>query len=176
MSYNTVYDNGTKLCSVCKLIKPITDFYSNKSRSTKVYSSCKVCFKPTLEYPKVTDFEIVFSEQELKDEMWVTILIDKEPYPYRVSNLGRVFSVKNNMICKYSFDQRGYPQVVIYGKKRVSRRVHRLVALTFIPNPQNKREVNHKDGDKLNPRSTNLEWATSKENTSHAFKTNLRCN
>jgi len=176
MSYTTVYDNGTKLCSVCKLIKPVSEFYSNKARSTGYYSSCKSCFKPTLEYPKVTDFEIKFTEDELKHETWTNILIGGEELPYMVSDLGRIYSVKNNKICKYSYDQRGYPQVVMYGSKRISRRVHRLVALAYVPNPYNKREVNHKDGNKLNTRASNMEWCSSKENTLHAFEMGLRCN
>ena len=176
MSYTTVYDNGTKLCSVCKLIKPVSEFYSNKARSTGYYSSCKSCFKPTLEYPKVTDFEIKFTEDELKHETWTNILIGGEELPYMVSDLGRIYSVKNNKICKYSYDQRGYPQVVMYGSKRISRRVHRLVALAYVPNPYNKREVNHKDGNKLNTMASNMEWCSSKENTLHAFEMGLRCN
>lgn len=176
MSYHTVFDNGTKLCSKCKLIKPLSEFYSNKARSTGVYSSCKICFKPKLTYPKSSDCEIAYTEEELINEEWQTIIIKDEPFPYRISDLGRVFSIKNNQLCKPSLDQRGYPQVVVYGTKRISRRVHRLVALAFIPNPQKKREVNHKDGNKLNPRKSNLEWNTSKENTDHAFKIGIRCN
>lgn len=51
--------------------------------------------------------------------------------------------------------------------------VHRLVALSFIKNIDNKAEVNHKDGDKLNNHYSNLEWTTSKENMNHAITTGL---
>lgn len=171
-----IFADGTKLCSVCKLIKPLSDFYSNKAKTTGTYSSCKSCFKPTLIYPKVTDFDIIFTEQELKNEVWMAVLIGKEHLPYRISDLGRLYSIKYNKICKLSYDQRGYPQVVLYGSKRISRRIHRLVALAYVPNPKNKREVNHKDGNKLNTRASNMEWNTSKENTLHAFQTGLRSN
>lgn len=176
MSYNTLYEDGTKLCSVCKEIKPISDFYSNKARSTGSYSSCKICFKPTLKYPKVNEFNICFEDVELLNENWTPIQIGGVEYPYKISDLGRIFSINTNKVCKYSFDQRGYPQVIIYGDKRISRRVHRLVALAYVPNPLRKREVNHKDGDKLNTRASNMEWVTSRENTDHAYKTGLRCN
>lgn len=51
--------------------------------------------------------------------------------------------------------------------------VHRLVAIHFIPNPEGKEFVNHKDGNKLNNNADNLEWCTRSENTIHAYKTGL---
>ena len=108
---------------------------------------------------------------------------------YQVSNHGRVKSIERiilnggrkqlyqSIYFKFCISKAGYKQAVFRNQgTRVSIYVHRLVALAFVPNHDNKREVNHKDGNKLNTRASNMEWCSSKENTLHAFKTGLRCN
>lgn len=69
----------------------------------------------------------------------------------------------------------GYYQVTIHYQcaKQITKLVHRIIASCFIPNPLNKREVNHINGNKLDNRVCNLEWVTPKENTQHAIKTGL---
>lgn len=68
----------------------------------------------------------------------------------------------------------GYYYVNLYKNgKRQTVKNHRLVALHFIPNLENKPEVNHKDGNKLNNRVDNLEWATSQENIIHGINMGL---
>lgn len=71
---------------------------------------------------------------------------------------------------------KGYLRVPLSkrGKKRLIF-VHRLVATAFIPNPENKATVNHKDGNKANNNVDNLEWATIQENTAHAKSSGLTC-
>lgn len=70
---------------------------------------------------------------------------------------------------KTSISNSGYLQIAFNdNRKTVNKYVHRLVAETFIPNPDNLGEVNHKDGDKLNPSADNLEWCSREENVKHS--------
>lgn len=95
---------------------------------------------------------------------------------YYVSSWGRVKSLKfgKERILKPSLIGNGYRAVLIHLDKKVKcHTIHKLVALAFIPNPDNKPQVNHKDGDKLNNHMSNLEWLTAKENTNHAWSTGL---
>lgn len=93
---------------------------------------------------------------------------------YTVDIFGNVVRKDKNQEMKQRYDQRGYPYVGLSkGGKQKYIKVHRIVATAFIPNPLNKREVNHIDGDKQNNCVWNLEWATSKENKMHSIITGL---
>lgn len=94
---------------------------------------------------------------------------------YEVSNLGRIRTIATGRIRSLTVSNRGY-LTVLFKRRGNGKRfyVHRLVANAFIPNPNNKRTVNHIDGNKQNNNVDNLEWATYEENISHSWKTGLR--
>lgn len=123
------------------------------------------------------------------EEIWVDI----KGYEglYRVSNLGRVVSLEKYYFCgthgnqknivpeflpKQFLTEKGYLYTRLKksgsGKKL---KIHRLVAEHFVYNPDNKPEVNHKDGNKINNHYSNLEWVTREENMRHASEMGLIC-
>lgn len=106
---------------------------------------------------------------------------------YQASNLGRIKGlrrykqnhsklqiVEEKIINQYVNKHNGYVYSMLYkdGTEK-NCRVHKLIAQTFIPNPENKKTINHIDGNKMNNRVDNLEWATNKENIIHAIETGL---
>lgn len=95
---------------------------------------------------------------------------------YEVSNLGNVKSLPRNgtikkaKLLRVNVKKSGYVNVVLTkNNKKKTFRLHRLVAKAFIPNPQNKPQVNHKNGIKTDNTASNLEWATSSENVRHKY-------
>jgi hypothetical protein len=126
------------------------------------------------------------------EEIWKNIdFIDGFEGLYQVSNLGRVKSLgrvviypnscynKSNegvyrpeRILKHKI--KGYAGITLSnGKNKICTNIHRLVALAFIPNPNNKPCVNHIDGTKQNNCVSNLEWVTWAENIQHAYDNGL---
>lgn len=84
---------------------------------------------------------------------------------YAVSNLGRVMNLKNGRILDGGYDTAGYNYVILKGK---TYRVHRLLALTFLPNPDKLPYINHIDENKKNNDISNLEWCSASYNTNYS--------
>lgn len=103
---------------------------------------------------------------------------------YEVSSYGRIRTLRSSPKLKVNHcltpaecavrNGKGYKTVTLYRDKRGKQlMVHRLVAEAFIPNPENKPQVNHKDTDKHNNIKDNLEWCTNAENKEHAIMNGL---
>ena len=123
-----------------------------------------------------------FSLKDLKNEEWRDIK-DFENL-YQVSNYGRVKSLVKiskingriypTIIMTCHTNTKKYLEVELCKNGKPHRyRIHRLVAQAFIPNPENKPQVNHEDTNKQNNRVDNLSWNTNSENQIHAFKNGL---
>jgi len=118
------------------------------------------------------------------EEVWKDIINFETRY--QVSSCGRVRSFdfvdswgrkKRGKFLSPTLDRRGYPRIKFRWRNKkleLTIRIHRLVALHFIPNPNNLPQVDHIDGNKQNNNVENLEWVTNAENSKRAAKLKLR--
>ena len=111
----------------------------------------------------------------MEKEIWKKIIIDDFVTDYYVSSLGRVYSEITKTILKPLPTNSGYVRVrIYYNNSSAYKSIHRLVAIAFLQNIDNLSVVNHKDGNKLNNKVSNLEWASYSDNINHAYIHNLR--
>lgn len=128
-----------------------------------------------MEKVKAQDIDV-----SLEDEIWADI--SGYDGRYKVSNFGRVKSmeyhntkgVRREGILKPAVDGSGYFRCALSKENiLITYKVHRLVAQTFIPNPNNYPQVNHLNGNKQDNRVCNLEWTDNSGNILHAYRTGL---
>lgn len=124
--------------------------------------------------------------ETLPGEIWKQIEY-KNCSSYLISNLGRLYSLPKKVSSKNGNikilpgkivkcgDSKGYRYISLLNEKGdyVNALIHRLVAFSFIPNPENKPYINHIDCNKSNNHVDNLEWCTARENSLHAVKSGL---
>lgn len=89
---------------------------------------------------------------------------------YEITEDGQIINKTNGHVLKGQPNGKGYLRVSIGGQLTF---IHRLVAEKYVPNPDNKEQVNHINGDKLDNRACNLEWVTNQENRTHAIHEDL---
>ena len=114
----------------------------------------------------------------MSERIWKTLVYNGDTYDkFEVSTDGQLRNVKTGTIYKQTYGGNGYLQVVVSlgsRNKKKAFKIHKAVAETFIPNPENKPEVNHKNGNKNKNDVSNLEWMTSSENVQHAYENGLK--
>lgn len=159
----------TKTCNKCNINQDIENFCIRKNRNNQRYGICKECKSNSHATP-------IKPVPDLENEEWRDI-IDYKGF-YVVSNKNRVKRIMQRKhatqkIINHSVTDLGYHYVCLT-KKGIGKNylVSRLVAIAFIPNPENKPQVNHLKGkDDNTPES--LEWVTPLENIQHAWRTGL---
>lgn len=112
---------------------------------------------------------------DLDHPLWKPIIYNGITTVYDISNIGTVRNRITNLILKQKTNKDGYMMFNLCpgNGSKITITIHKLVSSAFIPNPDNKPVVNHKNGKKNFNWYKNLEWATYQENTQHAIKTGL---
>lgn len=132
---------------------------------------------------KAKNKKVIIPIDDLVGEEWRWIMRDGIKFQYKVSNYGIIISYKYDQpeLINPSEEQNklarnGYMATALRypcRSKYYTVRVHRLVAIAFLPNPENLPQINHIDGNKRNNVVSNLEWCDAKHNIRHAFSTGL---
>lgn len=184
--------DGKVRCTLCQIPKTFDQYHLARAKGLGIDSKCKEC-RSKLSKKKTQDkYSTLNSIEDLPNELWR--FIPETGEIYAVSNKGRIRSFDRSytqkdgknlfikgVLLKPSLDQDGYRRVHLRNENgiEIHRRVCRLVAIMFIPNPENLSQVNHKDLVKTNDDVDNLEWMTGAQNQRHRYlnyetKTNLQ--
>ncbi len=162
----------TRICKICQIEFPIVNFPLDKRDQTRLrscrkchYNQCQILNKKRI----IRKNSIIPKVLNLEGELWKFV---PNYLDYQVSNKGRVKVCKHGYekILKEVTDHWGRKQLSLTKNKKFKKfRTHRIVALAFIPNPENKPQINHIDGNPSNNYLENLEWCTASENIIHSF-------
>lgn len=176
--------NNMRICKKCEIPKVHDDFRPHKHCRDGISPICRCCEKKDRENSKLNKNKTVVIP-DLDGEIWKDVVGFEGIYT--VSSLGRVKALcvekyrgrylhkQPEKLLDVRTNKYGYKvTTLIKDKKRKDALRHRLVAQAFIPNPENKPCVNHKNGIKSDNRVENLEWATVSENTKHSFDNGLQ--
>ena len=150
-----------KQCKICNTTKPISDFVPREYTCW----NCRNAQKRAKRLAKKPQID------SLIDEIWLQI--NNYEGLYEVSNKGRIKSLITMRILSPNKIGDYLGVTLTKNKEHKIYTIHRLVALHFIPNPENKPEVNHIEGIKTKNCVEDLEWATKSENGKHAYDTGL---
>lgn len=141
-----------------------------------------VCHKNNVDMARLT-FPLNVIPYDVEPEIWKPLTIPTwEQNRYIVSSWGRVYNIKDDFFLSSGLNDKGYISVNIMRNKKTSNHlsptgtppVHRLVALTFLPEHERHETVNHKDLDKLNNCVYNLEFLSNEDNVKHAHENKAR--
>lgn len=146
----------------------VKDFNGGNNIKTKISAVCQKRYGRQTSFGYKWEYENNFNKYE--NEIWKDIpteLINNKKG--KISNYGR-FQNQKGRVCEGVKHLSGYLWAYINGKSYL---LHRLVAKVFIPNPENKEQVNHIDGNKENAMVSNLEWCTNIENQIHKVESGL---
>ena len=113
----------------------------------------------------------------MDEVIWRTLIYQNKNFEkFEISTNGKLRNSSTRIVYKTHINGNGYEQVCVSlgsRKQKKTFKIHKAVAETFIPNPDNKEEVNHIDGNKENNNVNNLEWVSGKENMKHAADNKL---
>jgi len=154
---------------------------STSDHLLSIYGGCKLC---TSENRSVEKTKINLAKQKKiiksiakleKDEEFKILTLPNYENSYKISNYGKVFSLKNNIYMKLLKNNNGYMQIRLYNNESKSKtfRVHQLVAYMFVDNKDNKKYVDHIDRNRINNHFKNLKWVTHQENMYNTNKNRI---